>query len=144
MYDCQTITIYENPFWLKAGYSGQTISDAGPVCATYDHSEGTYQQLTFKSNTNCSIEDIKFYAIIGFVNGKNAIQWRQSSLEEVSPIDRNALARSDLIRVLQRKKAVCEEYAMLWKNKEALEPKEYIEMDWTTEEFSRGKLRNFV
>jgi monoamine oxidase len=99
----KTITIYENPFWLKAGYSGQTISDLGPVCATYDHSE----------------EDIKFYAIIGFVNGKHAIKWRQSALEE-------------------RKKAVFEEYAMLWKSKEALTPKEYIEMDWTTEEFSRG------
>ena len=33
---------------------------------------------------------------------------------------------------------------MLWNNKEALTPKEYIEMDWTTEEFSRGQLRNFL
>jgi monoamine oxidase len=102
----KVISRYAKPFWREKGYSGNSVNDGeiGPVSETYDY---------------CDMEN-GFYALIGFITGKDSIQYRRYSSEE------------------EKKKAVCETYRKLFDSEEALNPTEFYEIDWSTEQYSRG------
>jgi hypothetical protein len=53
--------------FFSQGYTGQLISDEGPVCATFDHSDPEHN----------------FFALIGFIPGKHAIEWSNKDKETV-------------------------------------------------------------
>lgn len=98
--------MYPRAFWKDAGYSGQMVSDdvSEPVQWSVDHSNG--------DNTFC--------ALIGFINGRRSVKWRDSSAD-------------------QRRRAICEQYSRFFKIPELLQAVDYVECDWATETFSRGK-----
>jgi len=102
----KVISRYAKPFWREKGYSGNSVNDGeiGPVSETYDY---------------CDMEN-GFYALIGFITGKDSIQYRRYSSEE------------------EKKKAVCETYRKIFDSEEALNPTEFYEIDWSTEQYSRG------
>jgi len=99
------IARYARPFWREKGYSGNSVNDGGlgPVCETYDY---------------CDTEN-NFYALIGFVTGKDSIKYRQFSEHE-------------------KKKSFCETLKKMFDSEEALNPTEFYEMDWNKEQYSRG------
>jgi len=101
----KVISRYAKPFWREKGFSGNTVNDGGvgPVCETYDY---------------CDMEN-NFYALIGFVTGKDSILYRRLTEEE-------------------KKKAVCETYRKVFDTEEALSPTEFFEIDWSSEPYSRG------
>eukprot|EP01027_Heterolobosea_sp_BB2_P013691 GEZU01019719.1.p1 GENE.GEZU01019719.1~~GEZU01019719.1.p1 ORF type:complete len:488 (-),score=152.38 GEZU01019719.1:545-2008(-) len=56
--------VYKRPFWRETGYSGELISDVGPISIAYDKS---YKSLS---------------AIVGFIAGSAARYWSQKTKEE--------------------------------------------------------------
>ena len=60
-----------------------------------------------------------YFGLIGFVVGDTARQWMQRSREE-------------------RRSAVCAQYRDAFQCDDAMQPLDYVEADWTAEEFSRG------
>ncbi|KAM9988204.1 hypothetical protein ACTFIZ_003569 [Dictyostelium cf. discoideum] len=62
----KTITIYDEPFWRKEGYSAEAISDKGPIFICYDDSS----------------HDDKKTAIVGFIAASAAKDWAEKSPEE--------------------------------------------------------------
>jgi monoamine oxidase len=99
----KVVVIYKEAWWRNRGYTGQIVSDEGPVCATFDHSDPEHN----------------FFALIGFIAGKHAIEWRDKGKEA-------------------RKKAVTEEFKKLFECEEATNPLEYHDKDWNEDEWSRG------
>jgi monoamine oxidase len=100
--------IYEKALWKSAGFSGQLVSDdaSEPIQWAVDH----------------STEDDKFCALIGFINGRRVVTWRDMSKED-------------------RKRAICEQYTRFFGISELLHPRDYMECDWASEPFSRGSSR---
>ena len=58
-------------------------------------------------------------ALVGFICGKEYIAWSSKTTEE-------------------RRKAVCEHYAALYNLPELKNSIDYVEYDWTADEFSQG------
>jgi monoamine oxidase len=110
------IVLYASPFWRAAGFSGECISEVGPIAVCYD---------------DCS-HDNKAFAIVGyplervrvgltycrFVTGQAAIAWGEKPAAE-------------------RQAAVLECYRRWW-GEDALRPTAYLETAWKQEEHSRG------
>jgi len=101
----KVIARYSRPFWRELGFSGNSVNDGevGPVSETYDY---------------CDMEN-GFYSLIGFVTGKDSIQYRRYNEDE-------------------KKKAICETYRKIFDSEEALNPTEFYEIDWSSEPYSRG------
>jgi len=62
----KTIVRYPRPFWRENGFSGNTVSDEGPICASFDYSD----------------MDKEFYAILGFIPGRHSVEYRNMSQQE--------------------------------------------------------------
>ena len=60
-----------------------------------------------------------YFGLIGFIVGDTARHWMKRSREE-------------------RRTAVCAQYSEVFECEEALQPLDYVEHDWSAEEFSRG------
>jgi len=58
--------IYEKPFWLDMGYSGEVFLDTGPVANYYDASDHSK----------------KIFALIGLIGGKYALKCLEMTKEE--------------------------------------------------------------
>jgi monoamine oxidase len=54
----KVIVSYAEAWWRAAGLSGQTVSDSGPLVATYD---------------DCTPDG--HFALVGFINGREALKW---------------------------------------------------------------------
>jgi monoamine oxidase len=94
--------IYDRPFWRDAGYSGFTVTDAGPCQSTYDNSP----------------PDGRPGVLVGFIGGDRARAWGAMS-------DR------------AQRTAVLKTFAALF-GTQALKPRDYVQMHWAREEWSRG------
>lgn len=94
--------VYDQPFWRKAGLSGQSSLGPGPVRSTFDNSP----------------PDGHPGVIIGFVGGSRARHWSLRPKAE-----RRAEVLANFAEIL---------------GKEALNPDQYFEFDWPSEEWSRG------
>ena len=62
----KVIVVYEKPFWRELGYSGEIISDAGPLCSIFDDTP----------------EGSKEGSLIGFIAGRAARNWANATPEE--------------------------------------------------------------
>jgi len=64
----KVISRYSKPFWREKGFSGNSVNsgELGPVSETYDY---------------CDTEN-GFYALIGFVTGRESIQYRSNTEDE--------------------------------------------------------------
>jgi len=62
----KTHTYYEKPFWREKGFSGQIVSDKGPVCATFD---------------DCCYDGKSYFGIMGFVLSNDAMEFRKKNKE---------------------------------------------------------------
>jgi len=63
----KTHTYYEKPFWREKGFSGQIVSDKGPVCATFD---------------DCCYDGKSYFGIMGFVLSNDAMEFRKKTKKE--------------------------------------------------------------
>jgi len=96
------IAVYDRPFWREAGFSGEAVTNTGPLAVVFD---------------NCS-HDGTVNALLGFVMGDEARLFSSRRPDE-------------------RKAAVLDSLGKMFGDA-AREPKEYIEFDWSAEEWSRG------
>lgn len=102
------IVIYDRAWWRDQGYNGFFLSYAGPVCVARD----------------TSIDDLGFYALTCFVNGRPGREWAK-------------------LYPHQRRKVVLEQLAKVYdqdKNSELFRPIEMIDQIWQHEEYSKGAL----
>ncbi|HKP89591.1 MAG TPA: flavin monoamine oxidase family protein [Thermoleophilaceae bacterium] len=93
---------YDRPFWRNSGYTGQGLSDEGPISATFD----------------ISPPDGKPGILMGFIGGDRARLWQTQGPKV-------------------RRARVLDELAKLY-GPAALKPKEYIEVSWVKERWTRG------
>ncbi|MFT3900059.1 MAG: flavin monoamine oxidase family protein [Gordonia sp. (in: high G+C Gram-positive bacteria)] len=93
---------YPTPFWRDSDLNGQAVSDRGPVKITFD----------------VSPPGGEIGALLGFVEGSEALRWQRLGDDE-------------------RRGAVLDCFVRYF-GPEAASPQAYVEKDWTAEEFSRG------
>ncbi len=98
----KSVVSYDKPFWREQGLSGEASSNTGPVALVFDDSP----------------EDASHGALLAFILGDQARQWRVRSLEE-------------------RKAGVIKEFSRFFGPEAAL-PTDYVEKDWASEPWSRG------
>ncbi|HEX2574125.1 MAG TPA: flavin monoamine oxidase family protein [Polyangia bacterium] len=96
------VAFYEEPFWRAQGYSGEAISDTGPVRLVFDDSPA----------------DASHGALVAFVLARGVRAVGASAAEE-----RRQAVLAELARLLGPRAAECVDY---------------VEQDWTAEEWSRG------
>ncbi len=96
------IAIYDRPFWREEGFSGEAVTNEGPLSVVFD---------------NCS-HDGAVNSLLGFVMGDEARRFSSRPAAE-------------------RKEAVLQSLGKMFGDK-ALRPTEYVEFDWSAEEWSRG------
>jgi monoamine oxidase len=96
------IAVYDRPFWREEGFSGEAVTNTGPLSVVFD---------------NCS-DDGTVSALLGFVMGDEARLFSSRPPAE-------------------RKAAVLDSLGNMFGDK-ARTPKEYVEFDWSAEEWSRG------
>jgi len=94
--------IYKTPFWRNRDLSGEIFTDKDPVCNYYD----------------ASPHDLRVGALIGFIAGKDALNWTEKTTEE-------------------RKNAILEQLISIL-GPEASNPLGYIEKNWLEEPFICG------
>ncbi|MBX3421643.1 MAG: flavin monoamine oxidase family protein [Pirellulaceae bacterium] len=94
--------IYERPFWRQRGLCGQAVSDQAPVHVTFD----------------ATPPDSSQGILLGFIEGRTALQWSGRSQDD-------------------RRQAMIEAFARLF-GPEAARPIDYVDHDWTQETWSRG------
>ncbi len=96
------IAVYDRPFWREEGFSGEAVTNQGPLSVVFD---------------NCSY-DGAVNALLGFVMGDEARLFSSRPPAE-------------------RREAVLDSLAKMFGEK-ARTPIEYVEFDWSAEEWSRG------
>lgn len=96
------IAVYDRPFWREEGFSGEAVTNTGPLSVVFD---------------NCS-HDGAVNALLGFVMGDEARLFSSRPPAE-------------------RRDAVLDSLAKMFGEK-ARTPTEYVEFDWSAEEWSRG------
>ena len=96
------IAVYDRPFWREEGFSGEAVTNTGPLSVVFD---------------NCSY-DGTVNALLGFVMGDEARLFSSRPPAE-------------------RREAVLDSLGKMFGDK-ARSPTEYIEFDWSSEEWSRG------
>lgn len=96
------IAVYDRPFWREEGFSGEAVTNIGPLSVVFDNGS----------------HDGTVNALLGFVMGDEARLFSSRPPAE-------------------RKAAVLDSLGKMFGDK-ARNPKEYIEFDWSTEEWSRG------
>jgi monoamine oxidase len=72
----KVIVTYDKPFWRDAGYTGEVASVRGPVTATFDDDPGDGSG-----------------ALLNFIGGDHALQWRKLSPDKQKDAVLNCLAR---------------------------------------------------
>jgi monoamine oxidase len=68
--------IYSRPFWRDKGLNGQSVSESGPIAATFDSSP----------------QDANPGILLGFIGGHQARVWSQRSFEDLKAAALNQLA----------------------------------------------------
>lgn len=96
------IAVYDRPFWREEGFSGEAVTNIGPLSVVFDN--GSYD-----GTVNC---------LLGFVMGDEARLFSSRPVAE-------------------RREAVLDSLAKMFGEK-ARTPIEYVEFDWSAEEWSRG------
>ena len=98
----KVVVTYEHAFWREAGFSGEAISSDGPLSVAYD----------------CTANDNRQPALVGFVVGNQARQWSTQPLADRQRRVTGALARyfGDAANAFS----------------------DYQELDWGLEAWSRG------
>jgi len=98
----KVVVTYENAFWREAGFSGEAVSSDGPLSVVYD----------------CTANDNRQPALVGFVVGNQARQWSTQPLPDRQRRVTGALARyfGDAANAFS----------------------DYQELDWGLEAWSRG------
>lgn len=71
------ITVYPQPYWRNAGYSGEIISNQEPIYLAYDYSD----------------EKRNFYALVSFICAADVPKYSQLSSEERKTIVASAFAK---------------------------------------------------
>lgn len=102
------IALYEEPFWRAQGYSGEALSDTGPVRMVFDDSPA----------------DASHGALVAFVLARGV-----RTLGPSTPEERRQAVLAELARLLGPRAAQCADY---------------VEQDWTAEEWSRGCYVGFM
>ncbi|QXQ16040.1 flavin monoamine oxidase family protein [Skermania piniformis] len=102
---------YPEPFWRAAGWNGQAISDRGPVKVTFDVSPPGLGTPDAGSAADVGI-------LLGFVEGGAARRWQRWPETE-------------------RRRAVLDCFTRYF-GPQAARPTDYLEQDWSAEEFTRG------
>eukprot|EP01125_Pyxidicula_operculata_P019873 TRINITY_DN722_c0_g1_i1.p1 TRINITY_DN722_c0_g1~~TRINITY_DN722_c0_g1_i1.p1 ORF type:complete len:514 (+),score=76.86 TRINITY_DN722_c0_g1_i1:799-2340(+) len=105
--------VYERFWWREKGYSGQIVSDIGPIAFTADEGYPT----EYKKQDDSAPDMLP--TIVGFIIGKYATEWGSISVED-------------------RKKAVIDQLASMFQDEEARNFLAYAEYDWRADEYSGG------
>jgi monoamine oxidase len=101
--------IYDRPFWRDAGLSGQAVADRGLARSTFDNSP---PEVGTPAGAG------KPAVLFGFVGGKEARAWGDMAPDA-------------------RRSAVLGEFAAYF-GPQASSPTDFVEKDWSTEEWTRG------
>ena len=96
------IAVYDRPFWREEGFSGEAVTNEGPLSVVFDN--GSY--------------DGTVNSLLGFVMGDEARLFSSRP-----PAERRAAVLDSLAKMFGEK---------------ARMPVEYVEFDWSAEEWSRG------
>ncbi|XP_067879699.1 amine oxidase [flavin-containing] B-like isoform X2 [Heterodontus francisci] len=129
----KTVTFYDEAFWKERGFSGCSMSDTGPVDFSIDDTK----------------PDGSHPAIMGFIQAGTARRMSldtperrceepRSVLQEVIKIEKMRGKDQTKYEAVTRKESVCKHYAKIFKMKEFLNPKDYIEKNWMEETYSGG------
>jgi len=110
--------IYERAWWREKGYSGQMVSDIGPLGYVID--EGYPDEWNISKNGEGLREGgLMAPGLVGFIVAKFAVTWSEVSQEE-------------------RKNAIIQQLVTLFGSEEAKDIIGYGEFDWGLEKYSGG------
>lgn len=107
--------VYEEPFWRTAGLSGEGASDTGPVKVVFDATPPAEAQ---PAGAGGGSGRGRPGVLLGFAEGREAIE-----LARLDASERRQQVLSSLARFVGPR---------------ALEPRVYLERDWSAEEWTRG------
>jgi monoamine oxidase len=105
------MAVYDEPFWRADGLSGQVASDTGPVRITFDNTPST-------GSPSARVPRQVGGVLLGFIEARDAREWGARPAAE-------------------RRRAVVDCFARYF-GPRARSPLEYLERDWSAEEWSRG------
>jgi monoamine oxidase len=109
----KSIAVYKTPFWREAGFSGEAICDTSMnplTCPVFN----VFDNSLPDPSTGQLVP-----MLVIFINGERAREFSARSYNE-------------------RKASVLKQLARFYSNDLALQPIEYVEKDWVSEEFTRG------
>jgi monoamine oxidase len=96
------IAVYDRPFWREEGFSGEAVTNTGPLSVVFDNGS----------------HDGAVHALLGFVMGDEARRFSSRPAAE-------------------RREAVLDSLGKMFGDW-ARKPTDYVEFDWSAEEWSRG------
>ena len=135
----KTVLFYKEPFWREMGFSGEVVCDCeeGIVHNVFDKTVPLPRRKG--DNTDSTVREQP--GLVCFVNGSNAVyasEYMTAEMRRARTIARSH-PRFDLSLILTTfvQKEVLSQLEK-WFGPKALEPIEYFEKDWVSDEYARG------